>query len=59
MADEDRVEGSMRNMKGKVKEGAGKVLGDSKMETEGKGEQIGGKVQNAVGGIKDALRGKK
>ena len=59
MADEDRVEGSMKNMKGKLKEGAGKVLGDSKMETEGKGEQIGGKVQNAVGGIKDALRGKK
>jgi uncharacterized protein YjbJ (UPF0337 family) len=59
MADEDRVEGSMRNMKGKVKEGAGKVLGDSKMETEGKGEQVGGKIQNAVGGIKDALRGKK
>ncbi|HEX8665418.1 MAG TPA: CsbD family protein [Beijerinckiaceae bacterium] len=59
MADEDRVEGSMRNLKGKVKEGAGKVLGDSKMETEGKGEQIGGKIQNAVGGIKDALRGKK
>jgi uncharacterized protein YjbJ (UPF0337 family) len=59
MADEDRVEGSMRNLKGKVKEGAGKVLGDSKMETEGKGEQLGGKLQNAVGGIKDALRGKK
>jgi uncharacterized protein YjbJ (UPF0337 family) len=59
MADEDRVEGSMKNMKGKLKEGAGKVLGDSKMETEGKGEQIGGKIQNAVGGIKDALRGKK
>ena len=59
MADEDRVEGSMKNMKGKLKEGAGKVLGDSKMETEGKGEQIGGKIQNAVGGVKDALRGKK
>jgi uncharacterized protein YjbJ (UPF0337 family) len=59
MADEDRVEGSMKNMKGKVKEGAGKVLGDSKLETEGKGDQVGGKIQNAVGGIKDALRGKK
>ena len=59
MADEDRVEGSMKNMKGKLKEGAGKVLGDSKLETEGKGDQIEGKVQNTVGGIKDALRGKK
>ncbi|HEX8166489.1 MAG TPA: CsbD family protein [Beijerinckiaceae bacterium] len=59
MADEDRVEGSMKNMKGKLKEGAGKVLGDSKLETEGKGDQIEGKVQNTIGGIKDALRGKK
>jgi uncharacterized protein YjbJ (UPF0337 family) len=59
MADEDRVEGSMKNLKGKVKEGAGKVLGDSKLETEGKADQVGGKIQNAVGGIKDALRGKK
>ena len=59
MADEDRVEGSMKNMKGKLKEGAGKVLGDSKMQTEGKGDQIEGKVQNTIGGIKDALRGKK
>jgi uncharacterized protein YjbJ (UPF0337 family) len=59
MADEDRVEGSMKNMKGKLKEGAGKVLGDSKLETEGKGDQVEGKVQNTIGGIKDALRGKK
>ena len=56
MADEDRVEGSMKNMKGKLKEGAGKVLGDSKLETEGKGDQVEGKVQNTIGGIKDALR---
>jgi uncharacterized protein YjbJ (UPF0337 family) len=49
----------MKNMKGKLKEGAGKVLGDSKMQTEGKGDQIEGKVQNTIGGIKDALRGKK
>ena len=59
MADEDRVEGSMKNMKGKLKEGAGKVLGDSKLETEGKGDQVEGKVQNTIGGIKDTLRGKK
>jgi len=27
-------------------------------ESEGKGDQIKGKVQNAVGGLTDALRGK-
>jgi uncharacterized protein YjbJ (UPF0337 family) len=37
---------------------AGKVTGDTKLESEGKADQVAGKVQNAVGGIKDALRGK-
>jgi uncharacterized protein YjbJ (UPF0337 family) len=33
-------------------------LGDSKLESKGKGDQVKGKMQNAVGGIKDTLRGK-
>ena len=32
----DRIEGSVEQAKGKVKEVAGKVTGDSKLETEGK-----------------------
>lgn len=56
---EDRVDGSMKKMKGDLKEGAGKLTGDSKLEAEGKGDKIAGKIQNAVGGIKDALTGKK
>jgi uncharacterized protein YjbJ (UPF0337 family) len=56
MADEDRIEGSAKNLKGSVKETAGKALGDSKLESEGKGDKIAGKVQNAVGGIKDAVK---
>jgi uncharacterized protein YjbJ (UPF0337 family) len=32
-------------------------MGDKKLESEGKSDQIKGKVQNAVGGLKDALRG--
>lgn len=44
--------------KGAVKEVAGKVSGDTKTEAEGKTEKIAGKVQNAVGGLKDAVRGK-
>ena len=54
----DRVEGSLEQAKGKIKEVAGKVTGDAKLEGEGKADQVAGKVQNAVGGIKDALRGK-
>jgi len=56
--DKDRVEGSVEQAKGKVKEVAGKVTGDSKLEGEGKADQVAGKIQNTVGGIKDTLRGK-
>ncbi len=56
MADKDRVEGSAKNMGGKLKEGIGNVTGDSKMQTEGKADQGEGKVQNAVGGIKDKAK---
>jgi uncharacterized protein YjbJ (UPF0337 family) len=38
-----------------VKEVVGKVT-DSKLEGEGKADQFKGKVQNAVGGLKDTLR---
>ena len=57
MADKDRVEGSLEQTKGKVKEVAGKVTGDSKTETEGQADQVKGKVKNTVGGIKDKLKG--
>ena len=56
--DKDRVEGAEKGIIGKVKEVAGKVLGDAKLETEGKTDKAAGKVQNTVGGIKDTLKGK-
>ncbi|HYC74456.1 CsbD family protein [Brevundimonas sp.] len=56
MPDHDRVEGAARNMGGKAKEAAGKVTGDEKLKAEGKADQMSGKVQNAVGGMKDSLR---
>ena len=54
--DKDRVKGSLEQAKGKVKEVAGKVTGDAKLEGEGKADQVAGKVQNAVGGLKDKVR---
>ncbi len=56
--DKDRVKGSATNMGGKVKEAAGQLTGDSKLQSEGKMDQGKGKVQNAIGGIKDAIKGK-
>jgi uncharacterized protein YjbJ (UPF0337 family) len=54
----DRIKGSAEQTKGAVKEAAGKVFGDKKLETEGETDKAAGRVQNAVGGLKDALRGK-
>ena len=54
--DDDRVKGSAQNVKGKVKEGFGRAVGDSKLETEGRADQVAGKIRNAFGGIKDAFR---
>ncbi len=54
--DKDRVEGAAKQMKGAVKEAIGKVTGDSKIEAEGQADRAEGKVQNAVGGMKDTVR---
>ena len=54
--DKHRVIGSAKVVTGNVKEAVGKTVGDAKIEAEGKADKIDGKVQNAVGGLKDALR---
>ena len=56
MPDQDSIEGSAKNVGGKIKEGVGKMTGDSKLQAEGKADQVEGKVQNTVGGVKDSLR---
>jgi uncharacterized protein YjbJ (UPF0337 family) len=56
--DEDRVVGSAKEVKGAVKQAAGKAVGDAKLEAAGKADKTEGKVQNAIGGLKDALKGK-
>jgi uncharacterized protein YjbJ (UPF0337 family) len=54
--DKDRIQGSADQAKGKVKEIAGKLTGDTKLESEGKAQKISGKVQNTIGGMKDAVK---
>jgi uncharacterized protein YjbJ (UPF0337 family) len=54
--DKDRIKGSLKQAKGATKDAVGKAVGDSKLQTEGKAEKAEGKVQNAVGGVKDKLR---
>lgn len=54
--DKDRVIGSAKVVKGKAKVAIGKAIGDSKLESEGEADKIEGRIQNAVGGIKDTIR---
>jgi len=59
MPDQDRIDGAAKNIGGQIKEGVGKLVGDEKLKNEGKADRVEGKVQNAIGGIKDTLRGDK
>jgi uncharacterized protein YjbJ (UPF0337 family) len=54
--DKDRIVGSAKVVKGKLKVAVGKSIGDSKLEAEGHAEKVEGKIQNAVGGVKDTIR---
>ena len=56
--DKDRVAGAAKQIKGAVKQGVGKAVGDAKLVQDGKADRIEGKVQNAIGGLKDTLKGK-
>ena len=58
MVDKDRVVGSAKVVKGKIKEAVGKAVGDAKLESEGKADKIEGKVHNVIGSVKDTIKGK-
>jgi uncharacterized protein YjbJ (UPF0337 family) len=54
--DKDRIIGVAKEIKGSVKETVGKAVGDAKLQSDGKTDKVEGKVQNAFGGLKDALK---
>jgi uncharacterized protein YjbJ (UPF0337 family) len=54
--DKDRVEGKIKDIKGRIERQVGEWTGDKDAQAEGAKEQIKGKVQNAFGKIKDAGR---
>ena len=54
--DKDRVKGAAKTVAGKAKTAVGKALGDEKLKNEGRADQVKGKAQNVVGGIKDKMR---
>jgi uncharacterized protein YjbJ (UPF0337 family) len=52
----DRIVGSAKEIKGSIKETVGKAVGDRKLQSDGKADKVEGKVRNAIGGLKDALK---
>lgn len=51
----DKVEGSVKNLVGKIKEDAGKALGNRDLEARGRSERVEGGVQKKVGAIKQVF----
>ncbi len=49
---QDKAEGTAKDLKGKVNEGAGRMVGNERLEAEGRADQIEGKAQKKVGDIK-------
>lgn len=58
----DQANGRLEEAKGRVKEVAGKLVGNDELEVKGKIQKSGGKAQAAYGDlkedIKDAVKGK-
>jgi uncharacterized protein YjbJ (UPF0337 family) len=54
--DKDRIKGSLDQAKGAAKDATGKVIGDKRLQAEGKFDKLKGKTESAIGRAKDALR---
>jgi len=54
--DREHVKGAGDKAKGAIKDVAGKVTGDKKLESEGKMDKAKGDLHNAAGDVKDAFR---
>ncbi|MFZ1218300.1 MAG: CsbD family protein [Chthoniobacterales bacterium] len=48
----DKIKGTLREAKGKVKEESGKAVGNPDLRDRGTAEKVGGKIQKKVGDVK-------
>jgi uncharacterized protein YjbJ (UPF0337 family) len=54
--DREHIKGTAEKAKGSIKDTAGKVSGDKKLQSEGKLEKAKGSAHNVAGDIKDAVK---
>jgi len=55
----DRIVGAAKQVKGAAKQAVGSMVGDAKMVADGKSDKVEGRIQNAIGGVKDAMKPRK
>ena len=51
----DQLEGTLHDVKGSLKEKAGKLTNNPNLTAEGQGEKLGGKFQKKVGQVEKVL----
>ncbi|WP_296736531.1 CsbD family protein [Mesorhizobium sp.] len=56
MVNRDQIAGMAKQVKGSVKQAAGKATGNRKVQVEGAADKLAGKVQKAYGDVKDKVR---
>jgi uncharacterized protein YjbJ (UPF0337 family) len=54
--DREHIKGAADKVKGAIKDTAGKLTGDKKLQGEGKFDKAKGSVRNLAGDVKDAAR---
>lgn len=52
----DKISGLANEAAGNVKQGVGKMVGNERLEAEGKAQEIKGEGQQAIGKAKDAIK---
>ncbi|MFC1413224.1 CsbD family protein [Streptacidiphilus sp. N1-12] len=56
MSTEDKAGNTADKVKGKIKEAAGKAVGNERLQAEGKADQVKGDAKQAVEKAKDAFK---
>ena len=56
MVNKDQVAGVAKQVKGSIKEAAGKATGNRQTQAEGTADRIAGEVQKAYGDVKDKVK---
>lgn len=56
MVDKNEIKGGAKEIGGKIKEAAGRAVGNERLEAEGEIDQVEGKAQKNYGKVKDAVK---